>query len=227
MEINGFLNHFIENSILLSKGAESNLYKINYLGYSAVLKYRVEKRYRIKDLDVRIRRRRTFGEATSLYEAWRNDINVPRVLYADLRRCYLIIEYIDGILLREALLSGKYGEREIRLISGKLGEMVARLHNIDIVHGDLTTSNIIIMGEFTPYIIDFGLSEKNGDAEAKAVDIELFYRVLESTHTPIKDLFFNVFLEKYKANVLNSKEIISRFNRIRRMGRYIEERRHR
>ncbi len=227
MEIRGLLEHFLEDGVMISKGAESNLYKISYYGKPAVLKYRVEKKYRIKELDKKIRRRRTFGEASSIYEAWKKGINVPRLLYADLERYYLIMEYLEGEVLREAILKKKYTDEEISVIASSLGEMIANLHNIDIVHGDLTTANIIIKDELRPYLIDFGLSERRSDPEAKAVDIEMFYRVLESTHTMEREKFFNAFIQAYKKNVLNSKEIISRFNRIRRMGRYIEERRRR
>ena len=227
MEIKGLLEYFLENGVMISKGAESNLYRILYCGKTAVLKYRIEKKYRIKELDKKIRRRRTLGEASAIYEAWKKGINVPRLLYADLKRYYLIMEYLEGEVLREAILKRKYTYEEIDEIASSLGDMVANLHNIDIVHGDLTTANIIIKDGLKPFLIDFGLTEKRSDPEAKAVDIEMFYRVLESTHTMEREKFFNTFIQTYKKNALNSKEIISRFNRIRRMGRYIEERRRR
>jgi TP53 regulating kinase-like protein len=217
------LSNMIKRGEFIVKGAESDLYLVEYLGLKAILKYRTPKEYRIKELDEKIRRRRTAREATILYEAYKLGVNVPRIFHLDLKNNYIVLEYIQGDNLRDALLKGAYSKRDKMKIFYLLGKMIGVLHNKNIVHGDLTTANVIVkQTKKEPYLIDFGLSEKNADIEGKAVDIEMFYRVLESTHTKFKQLTFESFIKGYKDNVLSSNEIISRFMEIRKMGRYVE-----
>lgn len=219
------LNYLINRGKLISKGAESDLYLVDYLGFRCILKYRVEKSYRIRELDEKIRRKRTIREVSIIHELHEAGVPVPPVIYVDVQKNFFLMEFIEGIRLRDALITGEFDENVIAGISRRLGVIIADIHNMNISHGDLTTANIIIKPKMQPYIIDFGLSEKGVTPEEKAVDIDVFYRVLESNHTEIRELMFTNFLEKYKENVNNYDEVILRFNKIRRMGRYIEGRR--
>ncbi len=219
----------IEKGSILDVGAESILYKVKFLGFDAVLKYRVKKKYRINDIDLKIRRFRTYREASSLYEAYISNIPVPKLLYVNLSESVIIMEYISGLRLREWMLDKSGRDEElISKIASRLGYLIAKMHNINIVHGDLTTANIILIGleSNTPetYILDFGLSDKTESLEAKAVDIELFYRVLKASHTDVADTFFKSFINSYVKYVRGANEIIRRFNILRRMGRYVERR---
>jgi Kae1-associated kinase Bud32 len=225
-----FVKHLLEKGKFLSRGAESTLYKVNFMGHNAILKYRNKKLYRIEELDKKIRRKRTYTETNLLFEASKHGLNVPKVLYSNIKENTIIIEYIKGNLFREMLIHKILNEIEIREISRKIGEMIGTLHNIDIVHGDLTTANIIVSkknGVLEPYLIDFGLGETKKDNEAKAEDIDIFYRVLDSTHPKEKDIIFGSFIDSYTKNIEDSSDIIRRFKRIRRMGRYVEKRKRR
>lgn len=222
------LNYLIENGRLIHRGAESNLYLVDYLGFKCVLKYRIKKRYRIEGIDEKIRRRRTLLETSVLQELWTAGVPVPSVIYVNVEKKFFLMEFIKGIRFRDGVIKNLYDEEEIREISGYLGKIVASIHNRNISHGDLTTANMIVSedhGKKRLYIIDFGLSGRGIDSEEKAVDIEMFYRVLEASHTKEKDVIFNSFTKEYKKHVNNFNEIILRFRRIRRMGRYIESRR--
>ena len=222
------LDYLIRKGKLISKGAESNLYLVDYLGFKCILKYRVKKRYRIKELDEKIRRRRTIREVSILQELYKEDIPVPSVIYANINQSYFLMEYLSGESLKNIIVNRVYNKEKIIEISRKLGEIIANIHNRNISHGDLTTANLIVRESFSElelYILDFGLSEKNIGVEEKAIDIDIFYRVLEAAHTEIKDLIFDNFLGEYKKYVNNYKDILSRYIKIRKMGRYIEERR--
>lgn len=217
-----FLMELIEKGRILCKGAESTLYKTKFMEMDTVLKLRGPKKYRISRLDEIIRKRRTFREGNLLYEASRKKIKVPKILYMNLKNNFIIMEYIEGDVLRNALIKNKFGNNEILRISRKIGIEIAKLHNINIVHGDLTTANIIIKKNETPYLIDFGLGEKTKSYESKSEDIDIFYRVLNSTHPNKRKMIFQEFIGVYKEHVNNYREIISRYKRIRRMGRYVE-----
>lgn len=228
MEKRKLLNYLIKNGKLMNKGAESNLYLVDYLGIKCILKYRVKKEYRIEELDRKIRRRRTIREASIIQELNKARIPVPLIIYVDVDQNYFLMKYINGDRLRDTLIKMKFSKEEIIEISRKLGVIVAEIHNRNISHGDLTTANIIVrksVNGIKLYILDFGLSEKNITSEEKAVDIDILYRVLEASHTHMKKLIFDNFLKEYKKHVNNYNDIISRYNKIRRMGRYIEERR--
>ena len=71
------------------------------------------------------------------------------------------MERIDGTILKDALSSVALKEA---------GRMVGHLHNAGIVHGDLTTSNMIIKNDRC-YLIDFGLGYNSTEIEARGVDI--------------------------------------------------------
>ena len=222
------LNHLIEKGELISKGAESNLYLVDYLEIRCILKYRVKKKYRVDELDKKIRRRRTIREVSIIQELDETGVPVPSVIYVNVDQNYFLMKYINGDRLRDALIEMKYNEKEVIEISRRLGAIIAEIHNKNISHGDLTTANIIVkkgVKRIDLYILDFGLSERNIASEEKAVDIDLLYRVLEASHTQMKKLIFDSFLKEYKKHVNNYNEIILRFNKIRKMGRYIEERR--
>jgi len=92
-------------------------------------------------------------------------------------------------------------------LAHQMGELVGRLHSIGIVHGDLTTSNMMIVEEldnenvnhsYELALIDFGLSKSTCGAEEQAVDLYVLERALLSTHPNLTENFFDLVLEKYK-----------------------------
>ena len=64
-------------------------------------------------------------------------------------------------------------------LSVKIGRIIGNLHLNEIIHGDLTTSNILIVKEDNDlkiYFIDFGLSIVSNHLEDKAVDLYVLER---------------------------------------------------
>jgi len=211
--------------VLIASGAEANLYRGRFLGYDVVVKHRVSKPYRDVKLDLVIRRDRTLTEAKIMLLAMSLGVRVPTVLYVDLENSIIVMEYVEGVLLRDYI--GLVDEDVRRAYLELLGVYVGKLHKNDITHGDLTTSNVIVSSNGSLYIIDFGLSKISNDVEDKAVDIHLLMRSFESIHYNMSKELLTYFLRGYRS-VLSTNEvndILNTVKEIRLRGRYVEERR--
>jgi len=207
--------------MLIHKGAEAFLY-LEYWMYRVVIrKVRVKKRYRIKEIDEKIRRERTKHEVRMMNFAKRFGIPTPAVYFVDLPNTTIYMEYIPGKKL-SSILDGM-GEGEVGRLFDKVGLYVARLHNNDFIHSDLTTSNMILYNDKL-FFIDFGLSFFSSDVEDKAVDIHLLKRVLKSTHCKIWNVCYESFIDSYERNSKDAEEVIARVDEIETRGRYVEER---
>ena len=103
-----------------------------------------------------------------------------------------------------------------------IGESAGRLHGAGIIHGDLTTSNIIESSGQVVFI-DFGLAEVSTETEKRGVDLNLMHRMLTSTHfTHIQELF-SAFKEGYLTTLgIEGEEALNRMEEVSRRGRYVE-----
>lgn len=205
----------------LSWGAESNLYLSTYLERKVVVKHRFRKPYMKEELASRLIRDRTLMEARILLSANDAGVKAPLPLYIDIDKGLLVIEFIEGVLLRDVIVN--LDREALARIGEKLGMYVASLHNKDIVHGDLTTSNVILRGNEV-YLIDFGLSYFSARPTDKASDIRVLERAVVSSHPGVFEFFFPVFLESYKQQVNESEDIIKEFLKLSTMGRYYKKR---
>lgn len=206
---------------LLAWGAESNLYISNYLGKKVVIKHRFRKQYMIKELAERLIRERTLTEARILLSANQIGVKAPLPLFIDIDNGILVMEFIDGIILRDVILSLE--KSVLEKIARLLGLYVAHLHNNDIIHGDLTTSNVVLYDRDI-YLIDFGLAFFSNRSTDKASDIRVLERAIVSSHPRIFYEFFPYFLESYEDNVENGEEILKEFLKLSTMGRYYKKR---
>jgi TP53 regulating kinase-like protein len=208
--------------MLIAKGAEAYLFKEDWYGYKVIRKKRIKKIYRHPKLDENIRRQRTLLEARIMNEARYFGVLTPLILNIDLKNTTIIYEYIDGEKLKK--LFDKLYEKKREKLSIKIGEMIAKLHKNDIIHGDLTTSNMILTDN-NIYFIDFGLSEHSSNVEKKGVDLHLLKRALESTHYNIAKKSYREILNGYKKVYgKHADEIIKRVTSIESRGRYITDR---
>ena len=204
---------------LIKKGAEADLYLINWLNLLAVRKVRVPKPYFQPQLDQAIRSYRTSQEALFLRKARECGVSTPLVYFVDPKRAELIMQYIEGERLKEVLLT-RSGDECVELCR-EMGRVIALLHSHDIMHNDLTPSNFIL-SKGRLVTIDFGLSFISKKLEDRAVDLHLLKGVLISTYTEKADLYFNSTLEGYGSihgeafvNTLKTK-----IREIERRGRY-------
>jgi TP53 regulating kinase-like protein len=204
---------------LIKRGAEADLYLIEWLNLPAVRKVRVPKPYFQPQLDQAIRSHRTLQEALFLRKARECGVSTPLVYFVDIKGAELIMQYFEGERLKEAL-STRGGDECIALCK-EMGRTIALLHSHDIMHSDLTPSNFILYrGRLVT--IDFGLSFISRKLEDRAVDLHLLKGVLNSTYTEKADLYFTSVLEGYgsifgegSVNALKEK-----IREIERRGRY-------
>lgn len=209
---------------LVRKGAEANLYRGEWHGREVVVKERIRKSYRVELLDEQLRRERTIREAQMIHRAKRAGVMTPVVYFVDRDRCRLYLEYVDGVRVKEAL--GELAERPRARICRFMGQMVGRLHKNEIVHGDLTTSNMILVDGSKICLIDFGLSFLSVDLEDRGVDIHLVHRALSSTHYAYVKPCFESVVGGYRREVGERlcAGVLARARQIERRGRYFEER---
>lgn len=196
---------------ILERGAEA----VVRLEENFVVKERVKKSYRLPELDESIRKQRTSMEASLFDKARRAGITVPLVLAQE--DFSLKLEFIDGKKLKDVL--DGFGKEEVEKFSEKLGEIIGKLHSIGIMHGDLTTSNMIIKEEKI-YLIDFGLGKFTKRIEDYATDLYLLYEALNSTHSQVLEPCWKNTIEGYKKSFEKSGEALKRLEEISKRRRY-------
>lgn len=191
---------------ILQKGAEADIFLEN----NKIIKIRNPKSYRLQIIDKKLRKSRTKSEA-KIINKLQKIISVPKIIKTDNME-KIEMEFIEGKKLSENLENLDWKE-----ISKKLGETLTNLHNQNIVHGDLTTSNMILKNKKL-YLIDFGLGFHSQKIEDKAVDLHLLKQALNAKHFSIFPEAFNIIIKNYKANQF--KDIIKRIEVIEKRGRY-------
>lgn len=192
----------------IAQGAEAKLFLEN----ERILKNRFKKNYRLPELDNKLRGFRTRREAKILEKLAAINFPSPKIIKNDEKE-NLVMEKIEGHLLKDVLEKSDY----IRLCS-EIGRKIAVLHNNSIIHGDLTTSNMILNKEV--YFIDFGLSFFSHKAEDKAVDLHLLKEALESKHYAIGEECYECALEEYRKEAHNGSETLKRLEVVEKRGRY-------
>ncbi len=196
---------------ILQQGAEA----IIFLDKNKIIKKRVKKSYRIKELDDKIRKLRTRSEGKLLNKASKI-VSIPNLQKINEKINEIEMEFIKGEKLSEHL--DKFPLKKQKEICKQIGQGVAKLHDADIIHGDLTTSNMILKDKKI-YFIDFGLGFINHKFEDKAVDIHLLRQALEAKHFKHWEILFREFLKGYSKSK-NSKTTLERLKVVEKRGRY-------
>jgi len=211
----------VEGLRLIAKGAEADLLlDPEWNGRKALIKRRVEKRYRHPELDAAIRRSRTIHEADIIHRAKGAGVPTPTILQVSAEEATIVMEYVEGDRVRDIV--GRLGGDGRRRLFHLIGLQAGRLHGAGIIHGDLTTSNMIRAGDAVVFI-DFGLGEVSMEAEKRGVDLHLMRRMLTSTHFSHVDELFAAFEAGYRTAMgAEADEALHRMREIERRGRYVE-----
>jgi len=217
----------------LFQGAEALI----LLDKNIIIKRRVKKSYRIPELDEKIRKLRTRAE-TKLLEKASKVISVPKILKVDEKTKEISMEFIEGKKLSDELEN--FPEKQQLKIFKQVGENIAKLHEHDIIHGDLTTSNMILKEESSIsheqklkggvdkgklgflYFIDFGLGFISYKIEDKAVDLHLLKQALEAKHFKNWKNLFNEIIKGYES-LENHEQVLERLKKVESRGRYKEK----
>jgi TP53 regulating kinase and related kinases len=198
--------------IKIAQGAEAVLFKDR----GEVIKERLSKSYRLPQIDEALRKFRTRREAKVLSKLEEMNFPAPHLKDFSDKRMSIIMDFIPGEMLRDVLAEGD----DYQKLALEVGERVGKLHLKNIVHGDLTTSNMIVHKENkTLHLIDFGLSFFSEKIEDKAVDLHLLDRALESKHYKMYPEIFEKVIEGYESIYPDAKHVLERFKAVSSRGR--------
>ncbi len=197
----------------IAQGAEA---KIILNEKNQIIKDRITKSYRIKELDNKLRKSRTKSEFKILNKS-NKIIFTPKPI--GIKDNKIILENIEGKKLSTNL--DKFQLNKQLRIMNRIGKLISILHENNIIHGDLTTSNIILSEKINePFIIDFGLSYISRKIEDKAVDLHLLKQALEAKHFKHHKELTRSFLQGYNKHKQESKKILERLKAVEKRGRY-------
>ena len=192
----------------LYRGAES----IVYLDKQAIVKERIKKSYRISQIDERLRRERTRKEVKLLTDARSIGVMTPKILHVEENK--IVMEHIKGTRVKEFL-----NARNAAKTCKEIGKIIGKLHASNIVHGDLTTSNMILHDRLI-YLIDFSLGDHSRKLEDKGTDIKLLKEALQSSHFKIFKTCWNNIVKGYKAEYADAGKVLEKVEEIERRARY-------
>lgn len=202
---------------LLYRGAEADVVKGDWQGLAAVYKIRKPLRYRLPVLDEEIRRQRTLHEAEMIHQAKYAGVATPCLYHVDPPASTLVMEYVSGSRLKDVVASKAEGTE----VFHEFGRNVAMLHRAGIMHGDLTTANVVRRNGRLVFV-DFGLSIRTQRLEDHAVDLRLIKETLLGAHPQLAAMALEAMNRGY-AGVLGparSKAVFRQLMAIERRGRY-------
>jgi Kae1-associated kinase Bud32 len=202
----------------IARGAEAILRKTVRQGETVLLKERVRKGYRVEELDQRIRSQRTRTEERLLSRARRAGVRAPRVW--DASGFEIVMEFLEGPTVKESL--NGLGSIQRMKVYDEIGSAAANLHKSGIMHGDLTTSNLIL-SDGKPeelFVIDFGLARTSHRVEDHAVDLFLLFEALKAAHFRFLEEAWKNIIKAYKYNYTIAGKVLDRFAQIEKRRRY-------
>ena len=200
---------------ILFRGAEAIIYKDK----DKIIKKRNRKTYRLGEIDERIRKLRTRSEG-KLFDKASKIISVPKLDEVNEKNKEIVMDFVNGEKISDNLNS--MPEKNQLGILRMIGNNIAKIHDSDIIHGDLTTSNMIFnKKENKVYFIDFGLGFQSQKVEDKAVDLHLLKQALETKHFLHSNSLFKEALKGYEISK-NHKKVLEQFKKVEKRGRYKE-----
>lgn len=197
-------------------GAEAKLDSADWMDRKVVMKQRLVKGYRNPKLDKSIQSFRIKNEVRLMFDARRAGIPVPVIYSIDLAENRIVMQEIEGMRVKDAL--EQLPEEEARRVCERIGEIAGRLHANDIVHGDLTTSNMILEGDKI-VVIDFSLGSKSSELEDKGVDMHLLEEAFHSAHYRRSGLYDTV-KKAYTEAYPDGESVLKKVKEIEKRGRY-------
>nr|CAD7441831.1 unnamed protein product [Timema bartmani] len=187
---------------LIKQGAEAKIYKGLYIGKSTLVKERFKKSYRHVELDEHLTKERIRAETRSIM------------------KCKVAVkDYIAS--LTDENSEEKSTKKKLDHVAQEIGKTLGKMHANNIIHGDLTTSNMLLVdkGDVKVLVmIDFGLSHGNASAMNKGVDLYVLERAILSTHANVESLFPAIIKFYIKANK-DSAEVMKKLEEVRARGR--------
>jgi TP53 regulating kinase-like protein len=216
--------HGVVKLMLIKKGAEASLYLEEWHGQKIILKKRHPKRYRVPELDKAIQVQRTRHEPQIIHKAKEGGVPTPVIYMVDLSEAVITMEFVEGKQVKQVLNDLTWKER--KSLCNHIGKLIGKLHLNGIIHGDLTTSNMILTPSGKVVFIDFGLSEQTVELEARGVDLHLMKQAIASTHYMHVDECLEAVIAGYRVIMgeKTTEEVLVKVAEIEKRGRYVSER---
>ena len=190
---------------LLYKGSESEIY---LLKNNILLKKRIKKNYRIREIDNFFRKKRTQNEFKILNILSKNNIDVPIPIEVNKNNFSIKMDKIEGDILKKVL-----DKKKLFLAF----ENIIKIHNLGVIHNDLTTLNMLYSNNKI-FLIDFGLSFISKKFEDKASDLNLFFENIKNEHSSFEK-YYSKLIDMYKLKAQNSDKILEKFVKQKTFGR--------
>lgn len=211
---------------LITQGAEAKLYIGEFNGEKCLIKERFVKKYRLPELDSQLTKERIRAEIKAVARCKVAGILTPKIFKDDLNERKIYMEYFDkAITVKEYINDVLEENKDLENLGKMIGTVIGKMHANNIIHGDLTSSNMLLNPKSESkhdndlVMIDFGLAHYQTSPEDKGVDLYVLERALLSAHSGVPELF-PIILNAYKEN--NSKgcnEVISKLEEVRARGR--------
>ena len=204
---------------LLYKGAEADVVLGDWQGLEAVFKVRKPLTYRLQVLDEAIRRHRTVHEAEMIHLAKKAGVASPFLYNVDIQSSTLAMQFVRGERVKDMVAS--LSSSELDRMFFEFGQNVAKLHRFGIMHGDLTTANVVRSGGRLVFV-DFGLSVRTTRLEDHAVDLRLIKETLVGAHPDVSARALDALNRGYASVVgpARSRAVLKQLQNIERRGRY-------
>ncbi len=202
---------------VLYRGAESIVYLDKRDNEKFLVKERIKKSYRIPQIDEKLRKERTRKEVKLLTDARALGVPTPQILEVDEKNHKIVMQYIGGTRVKELLITAD--KRTVIKVCKEIGRLIGTLHSNNIVHGDLTTSNMIMHNDKL-FFIDFSLGDYSQRIEDKGTDLKLLQEILKSTHFKILKTCWDNILKGYKKEYKDAQKVLERIEEIGRRARY-------
>ena len=204
---------------LKNKGAEANIYPSKWMNEEVIIKKRIPKSYRIPEIDSYLRKKRTNSEAKLLANAKACGVKTPLIYDIDKSENAIYLENIRGTVVKDLFKESEtIDPSKLRYVCEEIGKNISKLHNCNIIHGDLTSSNMILQ-DHKLFFIDFGLGRVSNLTEDKGVDLLVFKKAISGIHHSISDKCFEFMLMGYQ-DTNDYDAIIKKVREIEKRGRY-------
>ncbi|KAL6782869.1 CGL126 [Auxenochlorella protothecoides x Auxenochlorella symbiontica] len=206
---------------LLSQGAEARVWTGTFLQRPVVVKQRFPKAYRHPALDAKLTQQRLKAEVRGLLKARKLGVSTPVLFHVDTATACIYMERLEGSSVKHILHSQSMDDAATNALLQGIGQTVAKLHDAGLVHGDLTTSNMVVrtVGNNELVLIDFGLSQNSSLPEDKGVDLYVLERAFLSAHAEKGPELFDVVLQSYRRSSKFWSATLNRFAEVRARGR--------
>lgn len=200
---------------ILKQGAEAIIYIDEIDGQSVLVKERIKKRYRLEQIDRKLRSTRTRQEIKLMSEARGHGVLTPRIISSDESSYKIFMEEIRGVLAKDFLNETK----NFRKVCFEIGANIGKLHSAGIIHGDLTTSNMTLK-DGKIYFLDFGLGSFSKRIEDMATDLNVLLEALRATHYKFWEKCWRSIIGGYRSENKKSGEVFDRMKEIELRARY-------